>query len=203
LTLGIDLADSWSVDGHKWLQVPYDCGFAVVRHELAHRRAMTIAASYLPSHQAGERMGFNYVPELSRAARGNAVWAVIKTLGRQGIAEMVERHCAVARSMAERLARESGIAILNDVVLNQIAVRFGVGRSIAEGDDLTKRTIRQIQQDGICFAEGANWCGREIMRISVSSMETNEEDGRVSTDAMISAWQKVRDGAKGKARSLP
>ena len=192
LTKGIEEADSWATDGHKWLQVPYDCGFTIVRHELAHRRAMTIAASYLPGHQAGERLGFNYAPELSRAARGNAVWAVIKALGREGVAEMVQRHCRVARQMAQRLSEEPGITILNDVVLNQVAVRFGADQPLQIADELTKQTISQIQGDGICFAGGAKWFGREIMRISVTSMETNEEDGRASAEAMIAAWRKTK-----------
>lgn len=192
LTAGIDLADSWVADGHKWLQAPYDCGFAIVKDELAHRRAMSIAASYLPAAQAGERVPFNYVPELSRRARGNSTWAVIKALGRAGITEMVERHCRVARQMAERLASEPGVAVVNGVVINQVAVRFGTDLGDAESDRLTTATIARIQDDGVCFAGGAEWHGRQIMRISVTSRETNEEDGRRSAEAMLAAYRNVR-----------
>ncbi len=128
---------------------------------------------------------FNYVPELSRRARGNSTWAVIKALGRAGIAEMVERHCRVARQMAERLAAEPGVAVVNDVVINQVAVRFGTDLGDAESDRLTTATIARIQDDGVCFAGGAEWHGHQIMRISVTSRETSEEDGRRSAEAML------------------
>ncbi|NJM30593.1 MAG: aspartate aminotransferase family protein, partial [Rhizobiales bacterium] len=176
MTAGLELADSWATDGHKWLQTPYDCGYAIVRHELAHRRAMTIAASYLPAAADGERDPTHYVPELSRRARGFPAWAIIKTLGRPGIAEMVERNCRVARLMAELLAQEPGIEIGNDVVLNQVIVRFGADETPGRGDLLTQETIKRIQQDGVCFAGGASWRGRQIMRISVCGGETTEED---------------------------
>src|SRR5690606_16841186 len=122
LTAGIDGADSWATDGHKWLQVPYDCGFAIVRDREVHQRSMTQWSSYLPSVGPDDRVPSAFVPELSRRARGTPVWAMIRTLGRQGIAQLVERHCAFARRMAERLAAEPGIRVLNDGVLNQIAV---------------------------------------------------------------------------------
>jgi glutamate/tyrosine decarboxylase-like PLP-dependent enzyme len=118
LTKGVDLADSWATDGHKWLQTPYDCGYAIVRDELAHRRAMTIAASYLPLAGEGERDPSHYVPELSRRARGFATWSMIKHLGREGIEAMVEQSCAAAKLIAETIAREPGIGVLNDVALN-------------------------------------------------------------------------------------
>lgn len=190
--LGIDMADSWATDGHKWLQTPYDCGYAIVRNEEAHRRAMTIAASYLPTAAIGERDPSHYVPELSRRARGFATWAVIRALGRQGIAEMVERHCRVARAMAARLAAEPGIAILNDVVLNQIIVRFGANESDTDGDALTTKTIDRIQKDGECFAGGARWRGRQVMRISVIGYDTDDDEGARSADAMIRAYRIVK-----------
>jgi glutamate/tyrosine decarboxylase-like PLP-dependent enzyme len=192
LAAGMELADSWATDGHKWLQTPYDCGYAIVRNELAHRRAMTIAASYLPIAAEGERDPTHYVPELSRRARGFATWSIIKALGRQGIAEMIERHCRVARSMAETLAREPGIAIENDVVLNQVIVRFGADADGERGDQLTRDTIARIQQDGVCFAGGAMWRGRQIMRLSVIGGETSDEDGQRSAAAMIAAYRNVR-----------
>ncbi len=192
LTQGIEEADSWAVDGHKWLQTPYDCGYAIVRDEEAHRRAMTIAASYLPSAQGGERDPTHFVPELSRRARGFATWAMIKHLGRAGIAAMIERNCRAAHCIAERLRADNGIAILNDVVLNQVLVRFGVDGPDDKADRLTEMTIRRIQSDGICFAGGAKWRGRQAMRISVSSWLTDEKQGRIAADAICDAWNSVR-----------
>jgi glutamate/tyrosine decarboxylase-like PLP-dependent enzyme len=189
LTAGIEQADSWSTDGHKWLQTPYDCGYAIVRDELAHQRAMTIAASYLPMAAEGERDPNHYAPELSRRARGFATWAMIKALGRNGIAQMVERHCRVARLMAETLAKEPGIEIENDVVLNQVIVRFGSDSE--HGDQLTLDTIARIQRDRVCFAGGAKWRGRQVMRISVIGGDTTEADGLRSAEAMIGAYRKV------------
>jgi glutamate/tyrosine decarboxylase-like PLP-dependent enzyme len=192
LTEGIELADSWATDGHKWLQAPYDSGFAIIRDEIAHKRAMSIAASYLPTARDGMRSTYDYTPELSRRARGTPVWAIIKALGRSGIDEMVERHCRVARQMAGALAAEPGIAIENDVVLNQVAVRFGADLDDAKGDRLTKAVIDRIQADRLCFAGGAEWRGRQIMRISVTSFETDEEDGKISVGAMIAAHRKIK-----------
>jgi glutamate/tyrosine decarboxylase-like PLP-dependent enzyme len=193
LTDCVDQAHSWATDGHKWLQTPYDCGYAIVRDQEAHRRAMTSAASYLPPSQEGERDPTHFVPELSRRARGFATWAMIKHLGREGIARMIDRHCRVARSMAERLSGEQGLAVLNDVILNQFMVRFGAGRPDEEGDLLTQRTIERLQADGICFAGGATWRGRRVMRVSVISWLTDDRAGEMAADAMIAAWRAVRD----------
>ena len=196
LAAGIDGADSWATDGHKWLQTPYDSGYAIVRHELAHRRAMTIAASYLPMAAEGERDPSHYVPELSRRARGFPTWAIIKHLGRSGIAEMVQRHCDVAKLMAERLAAEPGIQILNDVILNQIIVRFGKDETNDRGDELTCKTIARIQADGECFAGGAMWRGKQVMRVSVIGWETTLDEGARSAEAMIRAWKVVNQQPK-------
>ena len=152
----VDEADSWATDGHKWLQTPYDCGYAIVRNEEAHRRAMTIAASYLPAASEGERDPTHFVPELSRRARGFATWAMIKHLGREGISGMVERHCRVAKLMARQLQKESGIAVLNQVDLNQILVRFGTDAD-QDGDRLTREVITRVQADG--FASPGARCG--------------------------------------------
>jgi glutamate/tyrosine decarboxylase-like PLP-dependent enzyme len=189
---GIDQADSWATDGHKWLQTPYDCGYAIVRDEAAHRRATTIAASYLPGAAEGERDPTHYVLELSRRARGFATWAMIKHLGRSGIAEMVERHCRAARAMTDRLAADRGVAVLNDVQLNQVLVRFGADDPPEEGDRLTSDTIARIQSDGECFAGGARWRGRQVMRISVSSWATDLQQAVAAADAMLQAWHAVR-----------
>jgi len=197
LAEGIEQADSWATDGHKWLQTPYDCGYAIVRDEAAHRRATTIAASYLPSVSEGERDPTHYVLELSRRARGFATWAMIKHLGRSGVAEMVDRHCRVARAMAQRLATDRGVAVLNDVQLNQVLVRFGADARPEDGDRLTIDTIARIQADGACFAGGAKWRGRQVMRISVSSWATDLQQGVAAADAMLRAWQAVRAGQWG------
>ena len=185
LAKGIDKADSWAVDGHKWLQTPYDCGYAIVRHVEAHQRAMQISASYLPGAGDGGRAPSDYAPELSRRARGFATWAMIRHLGRRRIAAMISRHCTLARRFADKLGAEPGVEIMNDVVLNQVAVRFG-------DDDETRRTIARVQSDGTCFVGGAQWQGAWIMRISVISETTSEADVDRSAAAMIAAWRAVR-----------
>ena len=192
LAAGMDAADSWATDGHKWLQTPYDCGYAIVRNELAHRRAMTIAGSYLQTEAEGERDPAQYVPELSRRARGFATWAVIKALGRSGIEEMIERNCRVARVMATRLAAEPGVSVVNDVVLNQAIIRFGIDAGDAKSDQLTVDTIKRIQANGVCYVSGASWRDRQVMRLSVSSGETTETDGLRSAEAMITAYRIVK-----------
>jgi glutamate/tyrosine decarboxylase-like PLP-dependent enzyme len=182
---GIERADSWSADAHKWLNVPYDCGFAFVRDAAAQRAAMGVAAAYLPPAPGKERDPFDYVPEMSRRARGVAVWAALRSLGRDGVAELVERSCALARRMAERLAAEPGVVILNEVTLNQVLVRFG--------DDATTRTvIAAVQDDGTAWAGGTTWRGQAAMRISVSNWWTREGDADRSVDAMIRAWRALR-----------
>jgi glutamate/tyrosine decarboxylase-like PLP-dependent enzyme len=191
LTHGIELADSWGTDGHKWLQVPYDCGFAIVKDREAHLRAMTQWSSYLPTIGENDRVPSAFVPELSRRARGTPVWAMLRTLGRRGIAELVELHCRCAERMAELLSAEPGVRILNDVVLNQVAVSFGEGDAAAR-KAATEAVIAQVQKDGVCFAGGASWHGDWIMRISVTSAATTMEDIEVSAQAIIDAWRKVR-----------
>lgn len=186
LAVGLDKCDSWAVDGHKWLQTPYDCGYAIVADRAAHKRAMQIAASYLPAAEDNARHPADFVPELSRRARGFTTWAMIRFLGRKGIADMISRHCAFARRFAERLSAEPGVEIVNDVVLNQVAVRFGAD------DDQTRQTIARIQADGECFVGGAEWRGQWIMRISVIGDATTEADVERSADAMIAAWRAVR-----------
>lgn len=192
LAEGADLADSWGVDGHKWLQTPHDCGYAIVRDPVAHHRAMQIAASYLPAGQEA-RHPSDYTPELSRRARGFATWAMIRALGREGIAAMVSGHCAMARRMAELLAREPGVEIMNDVVLNQVAVRLGGELEPAHADALTKRTLARVQREGECFVAGAHWRGVEIVRVSVINAQTRMADIERSAAAILSAWRAERD----------
>jgi glutamate/tyrosine decarboxylase-like PLP-dependent enzyme len=195
LAAGVALADSWATDGHKWLQTPYDCGFAIVRDAEAHRRAMTIAASYLPPVATGERDPSHFVPELSRRGRGFPAWAMLKHLGRDGIAAMVERHCRYAALMAEKLREAQGIAVLNDVVLNQVIVRFGTDMKPEAGDAATAATIAAIQRDGTCFAGGAQWQGRLAMRLSVIGGSTCENDVLHSAEAIVKAWRGVHAAA--------
>ena len=194
LSSGLEHADSWATDGHKWLQTPYDCGYAIVRDAQAHERAMSINASYLPAAQ-GERDPSHFVPELSRRARGFPTWALIAHLGQRGIAAMVERHVLLARLMAERLSDLPGVAVLNKVVLNQVIVRFGVDNGPAEADRLTRATIARVQADGECFTGGAQWRGQWVMRISVIGFETQEEDALRATGAIARAWATVKAGA--------
>ena len=189
---GVEEADSWATDGHKWLQTPYDSGYAIIRDSQAHRRAMTAAASYLPEVAAGERDPSHFVPELSRRARGFPSWAMIRHLGRAGIAAMIERHCALARRIAQALESEPGISVLNQVCLNQIAVRFGSELPVAEGDALTQAVIARLQADGTCFAGGARWRGRAIMRLSVISWQTDTTDADATVAAILSAWRACR-----------
>lgn len=191
LTAGIEAADSWVTDGHKWLQAPYDCGFAIVKNRDALLGAMTQWSSYLPSISQGDRVPSNYVPELSRRARGVPVWALLKTFGRAGIAALVERHCALARRMAERLSAEPGIRVVNDVVLNQLIVNFGSGDAV-ERKAATEAVIAATVASGTCFVAGAAWRGDWVMRISVTSGATTEADIDMSADAIVRAWRGVR-----------
>jgi len=191
LTEGIEGADSWVTDGHKWLQVPYDSGFAIVRDREVHQRAMTQWGTYLPSINQGDRVPSAFVPELSRRARGVPVWAMLKALGRTGVAELVERHCAFAHRFAGLLAAEPGVRICNDVTINQVIVNFGTGDAAAR-KAATEAVIAEVQQGGVCWVGGAAWRGDWVMRISISSGATTEADIDMSAAAIIAAWRKVR-----------
>jgi len=178
LALGIERADSWATDAHKWLNVPYDSGLAFVRDPHALQAAMAITAEYLPT-ESEQRNPADFTPELSRRARGVEVWAALHALGRVGLAEMIERHCAQAQRFAHRLAA-AGFEILNDVVLNQVLVSFG---SAAR----TLRVIEQVQQEGTCWAGPTVWQGRTAMRISVSNWSTTDADVERSVEAIVRA----------------
>jgi glutamate/tyrosine decarboxylase-like PLP-dependent enzyme len=193
LTSGIDRADSWAVDGHKWLQVPFDCGYVIVRDPEPHRKAMATGANYLPSVENEDRVPSDFVPELSRRARAVPTWAMIKTLGRRGIEQLVDRHCRIAGEIARTLAAEPGIEILNDVVLNQVIVRFGGDLEGERGSDqLTADVIDAVQAGGECFVAGARWHGQWVMRISVICSATTEQEAARSCMAIIGAWRQVR-----------
>ena len=167
---GLEKADSWASDLHKWLNVPYDAASSSSATRTRIARSMMLSAAYLTAGAADERDPQLYVPESSRRARGFAVYAALRSLGRQGVADLVGRCCALAVRMRDRLAREPGIEILNDVVLNQVLVRFG------DDDDLTRDTIRRVQEDGTCWLGGTTWHGMAAMRISVSNWSTTEAD---------------------------
>jgi glutamate/tyrosine decarboxylase-like PLP-dependent enzyme len=180
LVQGAAGADSWAVDAHKWLNVPYDCGLAIVAHAEAHRAAMHATASYLPS-SSDLRDPFDFTPEFSRRARGFTVWAALRSLGRSGMADLVERCCALARRMADHLRAEPGVEVLNDVVLNQVLVRFG------DSDERTREVIRRVQEDGTCWLGGSLWHGKAAMRVSVSNWSTREADIDLSAEAILRA----------------
>ena len=193
LTTGIDRADSWATDGHKWLQVPFDCGYVFVRDREAHRKAMATGASYLPSASDDERVPSDFVPELSRRARAVPTWAMIKTLGRCGIEALVDRHCRIAGEIAATLAAEPGVEVLNDVVLNQVIVAFGNDvDDDGSRDRMTADVIAAVQAGGECFVAGAQWRGRWVMRISVICGATTEQDVARSCTAILAAWRQVR-----------
>ncbi len=184
-TAGIEQCDSWATDGHKWLQVPYDSGFAIVRDKIAHQRAMSISASYLPPVAGAERDPSAYVPELSRRARAFAVWAVIRRLGRSGIAAMVDQCCAVASHIGGALQGDKGITLVAPVVLNQVILRFG--------DDVqTLAVVAALQADAVAFSGPSQWRGQWVMRISVSSIATTLADADLTVDAIRRAWAKVQ-----------
>ncbi len=182
---GVELADSWATDAHKWLNVPYDNGIVIVRDSTAHRASMTVAAEYLEQTAGVERDPFDWVPEFSRRARGVTVYAALRSLGRRGVEALVDDLCARARQMAALLRRDKRVDVLNDVVLNQVLVRFG------DDDDLTRRVITRAQQDGTCWMAGTTWHGMAAMRISVSNWATSEDDIERSAEAILRAIGKT------------
>jgi glutamate/tyrosine decarboxylase-like PLP-dependent enzyme len=176
---GVELAQSWATDAHKWLNVPYDCGIVLAREPAHLEAAMSTSASYLaPGKDAGsQRHPFRFTPEMSRRARSAPLWAALRSLGRRGLAEMIERCCRHAARFANGL-RDAGYAVLNDVVLNQVLVSFG-------DPDVTHAVIAEIQRDGTCWCGATVWQGRTAMRISVSSWATTDEDVDKSLAAML------------------
>lgn len=183
LTKGIADADSWATDAHKWLNVPYDSGLAFVRDSEHLRAAMSLTAAYLPP--GDQREPLNYTPEASRRARGVAIWAALRSLGRKGLAGLIERTCSHAARFAEGL-KGAGYKILNDVVINQVLVSFGDAET-------TRRVIAGIQADGTCWCGGTVWQGQTAMRISVSSWATTEADVERSLEAMLRVAGEQRD----------
>jgi glutamate/tyrosine decarboxylase-like PLP-dependent enzyme len=180
LLRGSERADSWATDGHKWLNVPYDSGLAFCAHPEAHRAAMSVTASYLVhAEDQRHRDQVDWTPEFSRRARGFPIYAAIRSLGRAGIAEMIERCCAHAQRFAEVL-EAGGATVLNDVVLNQVLVRIGDG-------ERTRETIARVQREGTCWLGGTDWNGEHAMRISVSNFRTTADDVDRSAAAIFAA----------------
>ena len=190
LVEGLEGADSWATDGHKWLNVPYDCGLAFVRDGEAHRAAMARTAAYL-QRSSTDRDNYEWTPEFSRRARGFTVYAALRSLGRAGVAAMVERCCDHARLFAELLAAARGVRVVNEVVLNQVLVRFErAGDTPEQGDEWTREVIARVQRDGTCWLSGTVWHGRALMRISVCNWSTTADDVRRSAAAILGAHQR-------------
>jgi len=186
LTDGFADADSWSTDGHKWPNAVYDCGIAMVRDPQQLRHAMTATAAYFSPTDRREPSQFT--PEMSRRARGVELWAALRSLGRDGLADLIDRTCRHAQAFAAGL-RARGHEVLNDVILNQVLVSFGPPA-------LTLAVIERIQRDGVCWCGGTSWQGRTAMRISVSSWATTDEDVAASLEAMQGAVDACRAGAQ-------
>ena len=179
LAEGIELADSWATDAHKWLNSPYDCGIAIVRDGDALRKSMAINAHYLPSEQTNPS---DYTPEVSRRPRGVDAWAALRALGRSGLADLVERNCRQAKRFAQAFD-DAGFCVLNDVVLNQVLVSFG-------DNERTRQVIAAIQEDGTCWCGATVWQGRTAMRVSVISWATTDTD----VDRSIAAILRIARG---------
>jgi glutamate/tyrosine decarboxylase-like PLP-dependent enzyme len=186
---GVEKADSWATDAHKWLNVPFDCGVAFCAHPRAHRAAMSARAEYL-DHGTGD--AFDLTPELSRRARGIPVYAAIRSLGRTGIAGLIDGSCALARDFAERLALHDGVMIHNEVTLNQVLVSFD------DDDERTRAVIALLQADGTCWVSGSMWRGRAVMRISVTNWSTDVDDVEKSVAAIIRCLAAARVATPGR-----
>jgi glutamate/tyrosine decarboxylase-like PLP-dependent enzyme len=205
LTDGLGDADSWTTDAHKWLNVPYDSGIVIVRDAAAHHAAMTLGAAYYVETAGAERDPYNWVAESSRRARGFAIYAALRELGRDGLVALVDRCCAIARRMADGLRDAPGVTILNEVVLNQVLVRFAPPDAPDAGaatvDAFTRAVIAAVQEDGTCWLGGTTWHGMAAMRISVSNWSTSEADGDLSVAAIRRCAQAVADRSAAGAVS--
>jgi glutamate/tyrosine decarboxylase-like PLP-dependent enzyme len=182
---GVASADSIATDAHKWLNVPYDSGIVMTAHASSHRTAMTLGAAYIVQSHV-ERDPHEFVPEESRRARAIPIYAVLRTVGRDGLRDLVERSCAQARRMAAALSGTPGIQVLNDVVLNQVLVRFTPADG-SDADAWTRQVIERVQQDGTCWLGGTTWHGLAAMRISISNWSTTDADIDRSAQAIITS----------------
>jgi len=186
---GVERADSWATDAHKWLNVPYDSGLVFCAHPEAHRGAMQVRAAYLSHGDSSTRDPMDYNPEFSRRARGLAVYATLRALGRRGIADLVDRCCALARRFGEQLSAADGVELLVPVTLNQVLVRFRA----ADGDDdaHTRAVLAAVQDEGVCWPSGTMWRGRAAIRISVSNATTDSADVDASVASLL-RWHRAR-----------
>jgi glutamate/tyrosine decarboxylase-like PLP-dependent enzyme len=187
LTTGVGRADSWAIDAHKWLNVPHDGAMAIVADADAHVAAMRLAGPYLVA-DPGQRDNTNYVPESSRRARAIPIYAALRSLGTSGVAELIERNCAQARRMAERLATIPGARIVNDVVLNQVLLE------LPGGDGANRAAVAAVQGDGTCWLGGTTWDGRYVLRVSISNWSTTDDDIDRSAAAIAAAAAAVSRG---------
>jgi len=189
LTEGFELADSWATDAHKWPNVGYDCGIALVRRPSALRAAMAVGAAYMAPSELREPC--HYSPEMSRRARGIELWAALRSLGREGLANLIDRTCGYARRFAQGL-REAGYEILNDVAINQVLVSFGSAET-------TRAVVEELQREGTCWCGGTEWQGRVAMRISVSSWATTAAD----VEASLAAIRRIAAGVARNKTTRP
>ncbi len=191
LTRGLALADSWATDGHKWLNVPYDSGLVIVREPENLKAALTKSGAYLIRTETA-RDNHDYTPESSQRARAFVLWATLRSLGREGVGALVERCCSLATRFAERL-RAGGVVVLNDVVINQVLVRFEPPAGV-EAAAFTKAVVARVQQGGVTWASGTSWHGQECLRISVSNWSTTEADIDRSAEAILAAFRSEAAG---------
>jgi glutamate/tyrosine decarboxylase-like PLP-dependent enzyme len=193
LLRGVEAADSWATDAHKWLNVPYDSGIAIVKDPAAHRAPFAATASYLVQTRGAERDPQEFVPEFSRRARGFAVYAALRSLGRRGVADLVDRCCGLARRMADRLGAAPGVRILNEVELNQVMVRFDPPGG-GDADAFTRAVVARVQREGTCWLGGTRWHEQQAMRVSVCNWSTTNEDIDRSADAILAAARAESKG---------
>jgi glutamate/tyrosine decarboxylase-like PLP-dependent enzyme len=186
LVAGLERADSWTTDAHKWLNVPYDSGIVLCKHPESHRAAMTTSASYLIQDEGERRVRdqMDWVPEFSRRARGFAVYAALRTLGRSGLVELVERCCDAAARFASAIVELDGVELLNEVVLNQVLFRF-------ESDEQTDEVLRRVQEDSRVWMSGTTWDGRKAIRVSVSNWQTGDDEVDLAVSAFAEAYGQV------------
>jgi len=184
LTAGLERADSWATDGHKWLNVPYDCGIAIVAHEQAHRQPLGAKAAYL-IREGGDPDPFELVPEFSRRARGVPVYAALASLGRDGVADLIERCCTYAADFGTSLNAVDGISVLNDVVLNQVLVRF------SDSDEVTNEVAAAVLAEGVAYMTPTVWKGHAALRISVTNWRTNASDVAAAVDSIVRCYSSA------------
>ena len=197
LVAGIERADSWTTDAHKWLNVPYDSGIVLCAHPESHRRAMTVQAAYLIQDEGERRTReqIDWVPEFSRRARGFAVYAALRSLGRAGLVELVERCCTQARRFAEQVSALPGVSVLNEVVLNQVLFRL-------EDDERTDAALAHVQRSGAVWLSGTTWDGQKAIRVSVSNWQTGDEETDLVVDAFRRAVDSPLSASGGLARRV-